>query len=335
MSGTCAHMLQDGECKIAPAKSYNGGGDARRIEGDVVITASVGRGGANKANDVSAIQYGLDQVPPVDGGPSTPLKIDGICGPKTTAAIQNFQLKHFGWPGADGRIDPGKQTIKKLNEKRQRWIQPHLPPSLETDGWLLSNLLRHVPYTRSCIEAAIASVNAVKTGMGAVPGPTGLNSSPSALVERHYRLSMHPNKQMALSLITDVYGSMLKVLDRPDHFCTLDTTDEGENISTVAFARLGGFFYSADGKIKFRRGAYFASEIQDFAAFVFIHELRHFVERGGDVGHHAKGWVTDEGMQKMPFFQTILNCDTYAGFALEAKNGIMDRPGWVKSTQFR
>ena len=328
-------MLKDGDCLVAPAKSYSGGGDARRIEGDVAISASVGRGGANKPNDVSAIQYCLDQVLPIDGGPQTPLKIDGICGPKTTAAIQNFQLKQFGWPGADGRIDPDKQTIKRLNEKRQRWIQPHLPPSMQTDGWLLSNLLRHVPYTRSCIQSAMTALNAVKMNMGAVPGLTGLNSSPSALVERHFRLSQLPNKQTALSFAHDIFGHMLKVLDRPDHYCTLDTTDEGENVSTVAFARLGGFFYSTDGKIKFRQGAYFASELQDFAAFVFIHELRHFVERGGDVGHHAKGWVTDDGMKKMQAFRTIMNCDTYAGFALEARNGIMQRPAWLKSTQFR
>ena len=338
MAGTCAHMLDDGDCKIAPAETSgngSGAGDPRRVEGDVAISASVGQGGKNKPDDVSAIQYCLDQVPPIDGGPNPPLKIDGLCGPKTIKAIRDFQLKHFGWPGCDGRIDPGKQTIAKLNEKRQRWIQPHLPPNLQTDGWLLANLLRHVPHTRSCIQAALGAINSARFLGGATPGPTGFDSSPAALIERHFRLSQHPSKNVALGLMSDIYGFMLNVLDRADHFCTLDTTDEGENISTVAFARLGGFFFSKDGKIKFRRGAYFASEIQDFAAFVFIHELRHFVERGGDVGHHAKGWVTDDGMQKLPAFLTVRNCDTFAGFALEARNGIMQRPGWVKSTQFR
>lgn len=37
-------------------------------------------------------------------------------GPKTNGAIQSFQLKHFGWSGADGRVDPGRQTLAKLNE---------------------------------------------------------------------------------------------------------------------------------------------------------------------------------------------------------------------------
>ena len=333
MAGTCAHMLDDGECKIAPAKTSgngNGGGDARRIEGDVAISASVGQGGKNQPDDVSAIQYCLDQVPPIDGGPNPPLKIDGLCGPKTIKAIRDFQLKHFGWSGCDGRIDPGKQTIKKLNEKRQRWIQPYLPLSMGTDGWLLANMLRHVPYTRSYVQAAMMCVSSTRVG--------GLFASGSdSLIERHFRLGQAPNRDADLALIYDTYRTMLSILDRPDAFCTLDTTDEGEGISSVAFARLGGFFQKNDltGKIVFRRGAYFASEIQDFAAFVFIHELRHYVERGGDVGHHAKGWVTDDGMQNLPARKTVLNCDTYAGFALEARNGIMQRPGWVKSTQFR
>ena len=63
---------------VATAGSHSGGGDARRIGGDVVITASVGRGGANKPNDVSAIQYGLDQVPPIGGGPNPPLKVGAV-----------------------------------------------------------------------------------------------------------------------------------------------------------------------------------------------------------------------------------------------------------------
>ncbi len=316
-------MLDDGNCKVAPSGSSGGVVvDPRRQEGDIVITASVGQSGANKADDVFDIQYGLDQVPPIDGGPEPPLKIDGLCGPKTIGAIRNFQMKHFGWQGADGRIDPGRRTLQKLNEKRQRWISPHLPPSLATDGWLLADLLRHVPHTRACVQAAIQTVQSAK---GRGPG--------TYLVEKHYRVG---GNIAGLNRIEQVYSLMLKILDRPDHYCTLDTTDEGEGISTVAFARLGGFFLvDSAGKIKFRRGAWVASGIQDFAAFVFIHEMRHFVEGSSDIGHHGKGWVTDDGMKKLRPDQTVFNCDTYAGFALEARNGEMQRPGWVKGTAFR
>lgn len=329
MAGQCAHMLEDGECKLAPAKPASPVTDSRRPQGDITITASVGQGGMNKANDVFNIQYGLDQVAPIDGGPTPPLKIDGICGPKTIAAIRAFQQKHFGWAGCDGRVDPGRQTIAKINEKRNRSTQPYLPMSMETDSWLLANMLRHAPHTRSCVQAAMTKISSAR-----LPGGLFADSSMS-LINKHFHLVNSVPE--ALEQMYSVYQSMLNVLDRPAAYCAIDTTDEGEGISTVAFARLGGFFDTNDltGKIVFRRGAYFASEIQDFAAFVFIHELRHYVERNADVGHHAKGWVTDEGMRQLPQQKTVFNCDTYAGFALEAHNGEMERPGWVRSTQFR
>lgn len=325
-------MLDDGNCKIAPAPEPNGNAivDPRRPEGDITITAAVGQGGSNKKDDVFNIQYGLDQVPPIDGGPNPPLKIDGICGPKTIGAIRAFQQKYFGWAGCDGRIDPGKQTIAKLNEKRQRWIQPSLPLSLTTDGWLLADILQHVPHTRACVHAAMTKISSAK--MGGLFGDSSMS-----LIDKHFRLSSRADLGGDLNRIYNIYRDMLSILDRPDAYCTLDTTDEGETISTVAFARLGGFFDKTDltGKIVFRRGAYFASGIADFAAFVFIHEMRHYVEDRGDVGHHAKGWYSDPGMQALKANDLLNNCDTYAGFALEARNGEMQRPGWLKSTQFR
>lgn len=326
MSGQCAHMMDDGNCKVAPAKTFSGSPavvDQRRPGNeDIKIVKSVGQGGSNQAQDVFNIQYGLDQVAPIDGGPNPQLKIDGLCGPKTIKAIRDFQMKHFGWQGADGRIDPDKQTIKMLNLKRNRNTMPHLPPSLATTGWLLTDFLKHMPHTRSCVQAAITTVQSARA-----QGPG------TSLVEKHYRIG---GALAGLNRIEEVYGLMLKVLDRADFYTTLDTTDEGEGISSVAFARLGGFFLVDNaGKIKIREGAWVASNIPDFAAFVMIHEMRHFVERSSDIGHHAKGWVTDESMQKLRPDQTVFNCDTYAGFALEARNGEMQRPGWVKGTAFR
>lgn len=81
------------------------------------ISASVGaKGAANRVNDVITVQAGLNDVSSSDGGPTTSLNVDGVCGFKTIAAIQKFQLHHFGWPGADGRVDPNGQTLRKLNE---------------------------------------------------------------------------------------------------------------------------------------------------------------------------------------------------------------------------
>lgn len=76
------------------------------------ISASVGFGGVNRANDVKTIQTVLNMIPVLFGGPLAKLVIDGLCGPKTNGAIRGFQQKQFGF--ADGRVDPGQQTIQKI-----------------------------------------------------------------------------------------------------------------------------------------------------------------------------------------------------------------------------
>jgi hypothetical protein len=327
-------MLDDGGCKIAPPPSPSGGGaevvDPRRPAGDIVITSSVGSGGVNRSEDVWNIQYGLNQVPIIDGGPTTPLTLDGLCGPNTIGAIRNFQVKHFGWGGCDGRIDPGQQTLAKLNEKRQRWIVPKLPVSMTTDGWLLADILAHVPHTRACVHAAMVMLNSAKYG--------GLGERANTLTNRHFQIDgLGSGRDAGITYAYNVYRNMLSVLDRPDAYCTLDTTDAGASGSTIAYARLGGFFDKSDltGKIVFGRGAYFASGIQDFAAHVFLHELRHYVEQQGDECHYGIGWYTDPAMIVVTPEQRLSNADTYGNFALEARNGDMDRPGWLRYSQKR
>ncbi len=97
------------------------------------ISASVGLKGANKKEDVLTIQNLLNKVPPSQGGPDPLLVLDGICGPKTRKAIQRFQLHHFGWCGTDSRVDPGHQTLAKLNEFDPDPLPPPppLPPNPE------------------------------------------------------------------------------------------------------------------------------------------------------------------------------------------------------------
>ena len=97
------------------------------------ISASVGLHGKNIDPDVRTIQELLNKVPSGQGGPKVPLEVDGKCGSLTRGAIQNFQLHHFGWSGADGRVDPGMQTLAKLNEFDPDPLPPPppLPPKPE------------------------------------------------------------------------------------------------------------------------------------------------------------------------------------------------------------
>jgi hypothetical protein len=76
------------------------------------ISGSVGKGGNNIPVDVLVVQYLLNCVPSNEGGPYEELVLDGLCGQLTIGAIQCFQMTALGF--ADGRVDPGGQTIASL-----------------------------------------------------------------------------------------------------------------------------------------------------------------------------------------------------------------------------
>lgn len=81
------------------------------------ITESVGRmGGKNRPDDVLTVKQLLNGVGAAKGGPAPPLALTVHCDQKTIDAIQRFQLHHFGWSIADGRVDPDGPTLAKLNE---------------------------------------------------------------------------------------------------------------------------------------------------------------------------------------------------------------------------
>lgn len=79
------------------------------------ISASVGIHGSNLTNDTETVQTLLNGTPEDRGGANPKLEVDGKCGPKTCHAISMFQLTHFGWAGADGRVDPDGPTLFMLN----------------------------------------------------------------------------------------------------------------------------------------------------------------------------------------------------------------------------
>lgn len=76
------------------------------------INGSVGKGGMNRPADVVMIQYLLNCVPRSQGGPSEELALDGICGPRTNAAILSFQKKLAG--SGLGWLDVGGPTLNAL-----------------------------------------------------------------------------------------------------------------------------------------------------------------------------------------------------------------------------
>jgi peptidoglycan hydrolase-like protein with peptidoglycan-binding domain len=77
------------------------------------IGNSVGLSGQNARADVGNVQELLNRVSVGQGGPPSPIAVDGLVGPETVGAVTRFQKKNFGW--SDGRVDPNGHTLARLN----------------------------------------------------------------------------------------------------------------------------------------------------------------------------------------------------------------------------
>lgn len=79
------------------------------------ITASVGSGGKNLKADTLYVQGLISYWQASEG--RVPIKVDGIVGPKTIAAIMDFQKAKTGW--VDGRVDPAGKTLRTLEAQAE------------------------------------------------------------------------------------------------------------------------------------------------------------------------------------------------------------------------
>jgi peptidoglycan hydrolase-like protein with peptidoglycan-binding domain len=76
------------------------------------ISAAVGAGGTNQADDVRLVQDLLNRAR------GSRLAVDGVCGPQTRAAIVDYQRPFLARP--DGRVDPDGQTLRRLASDAER-----------------------------------------------------------------------------------------------------------------------------------------------------------------------------------------------------------------------
>jgi hypothetical protein len=78
------------------------------------ISKSVGKGGKNEPADVKIVQELLNKFARI--GEYSKVDVSGQVDDKTLSAIAAFQEKVVGMRRADKLVEPGKNTIKKLNE---------------------------------------------------------------------------------------------------------------------------------------------------------------------------------------------------------------------------
>ncbi|QDS93740.1 hypothetical protein FF011L_25130 [Roseimaritima multifibrata] len=80
------------------------------------IAKSVGRGGDNQPSDVLTVQLALNQLPRDGAITSELLETDGLAGPITVAAIENFQRQTLGADAVTGLIEADGAVMERLNE---------------------------------------------------------------------------------------------------------------------------------------------------------------------------------------------------------------------------
>lgn len=179
-----------------------------KIKVPIVLSGPVGEGhkAVNRYADVAAIQQGLDALLPGDRGFIPALKIDGICGPKTKAAIYNFQKKYFGDRGADILIEPGRQTLAKLND---------LLASRQFVPLTLADLIRALglPYD-TVSDAMKISFRMAQDWIRAAHNRT-LNPNVDPLIEQYFLISRQKDANIARSDVFKVYQSMNTFFLRP------------------------------------------------------------------------------------------------------------------------
>jgi hypothetical protein len=172
----------------------------------ISIAHSVGRGGVNDAGEVRTIQQALNRFGPGLGGPVPKLDPDGKVGKFTIAAIENFQKKHLGF--FDGRVDPNKKTIDKINQLAFTIFVSVDPKVIKK---IYDDLL---PTVLKCVLAADAALLAASStfllgGGGLQPGGPSV-----ALVNKHFALDKNKKAAQDFELIRGIVRNMIALCHR-------------------------------------------------------------------------------------------------------------------------
>lgn len=235
---------------------------------EIAIAGSVGQNGANQKPDVLTIQNALSGLSPAQGGPAQKLKVDGASGPFTIKAILDFQKFHR-LPNPDGRVDPGRATIAKLNE-----VHRTAPPVFDTVGAgrrggiprrglplppnpaFIAEIEALVPSVRVAIRAADFKCSVVDhlIGTNGISKPTfGFEEDALKQINATFALDQMKHPRVSFGNIQVVYRNMQVALNRsfetnpliaPKLF--VSNTDAIKDAKALAYTSEGGAFDSDD-----------------------------------------------------------------------------------------
>ncbi len=302
--------------------------DGSRGVATATISASVGVGGVNRAADVRTVQQLLNEVTPPRGGPVPLLVEDGLCGPKTNAAIRNFQTKQK-LPTIDGRADPDGPTMQALNSERANRSADG--DRKQREATRLALAISSIPDAQSAVQRAIGLVEAAINFVLVGPGLT-TSDEPFNFVSKHFKFEgLSRDRTLAdLAIIKTTYNRMRTVLR--GRMGQTNTQIFGANMFAVdplpgsTPPQAKAYVPKEDDETLKTSLIYWTDAIdghpRDRFTFLTLHELGHFVDEDDPALE-----IVDHGYA---FFGTVLtlnhdkrmhNADNYAMMAFERSFG--------------
>ena len=305
----------------------------------ISIDQPVGQGfkAQNLDADVRTIQGSLNQIQPSRGGPAVPLVVDGICGPKTNGAIQDFQFNQFGLRGMDGVIEPGKQTIARINQI----LFSSLPVDPSIPGIIQAQMVSHLDVVQRSIHASQANLLLAMAPVGGLDlGQAAANDR----LDRHFALNTLPAsaRNQAIRNVLGVLNVYASVLLMPGALGAGAFEADPTGDPRIAFTFSNGFFLKGQvdpdrniplDRIFLGRRAFFTLSDSEFCAFIMLHEMAHFVgfPGGSPIPDNGRGWFTDDPIKKLTADQRLHNADSYATYAVKCRTGSSQKPPYVKA----
>lgn len=345
MSGVCCVFKKFGSSALLSGLAGDLGSPGYT---PVAIQSSVGFGGTNRNDDVLAVQRLLNKVRAKIGKPLVPLDEDGWIGPKTVAAIREFQQSQLGFN--DGRVDPFQKTINKLNELAagQDGSPPVSPPPSGTSPpspspsqpivkmTPVQAALEATPRAMQWALSAQTHLVLLKSGLRRTALGPPVNAELFAIANVHFHLDRNWQLvELNLAQIIEVFGRIMTMLRNPDRFYREGPMVKlGEVESWWADAPVGGFHLSAPNNTFTFRPRY-PDTGPNCRAAILLHEGAHFCGLVGQIGHFAQEFPPPDGTPQggprnyaqLLTHEAMRNASSYAAFAIHAATGVDHRYG--------
>ncbi|MEP6652613.1 MAG: peptidoglycan-binding protein [Myxococcales bacterium] len=297
-----------------------------RTDEELAISRAVGDGPParcpNVNADVKRVQRTLNGFRPFDGGPERLLKVDGICGQFTKAAILRFQRK-MGSISPDGIVDVEGKTIRLLR----------LGPPPGNPGDAPAQFLTLLPRVIGILTTAQAALRAARTSL-TLPG-TLLGASSRVALAKHFVRSSPQSSINTIDQVHRVYTTMTAAIGHlpQGRFIAVDEPETSAQ-GALMFSFPGGFDLRIDPKTKQTPRfeglpidlIYICPSARRLTADAFtyciIHELAHFVSDTRAIpfiddvrnAYFHKNPVIYKGLTN---FEAMRNADCYSQFAFE------------------